>query len=262
MAGYKSASLTASLEPTHFPGEEATRLGIYRCAGGGMVPERMREGNRVPGPSQFRGLRNGQKLIASHHVKVGGQPDELHCPYSTEPGYDRMDGRKIKAAFGPYTVSMGKSLAPSEWLVNASYWRKGYVANHALSDSDTVVDAELYGTIIGTVMVKLDSADGLCADKSYSAELDAMRRRGRKIAELSRFVIVPGQPTRSVMGAMFHFVYYYTRLLNGITDLVCEVVPRHIAGQRRLLGFAQIAGPKQCERVGVEAAVLLHRTLE
>lgn len=168
----------------------------------------------------------------------------------------------MKTAFGPYSVSIGKSLAPSEWLVNASYWRKGYVANHALTDSATVIDAELYGSVVGTIIVKLDSAGGLCADEAYSAELDEMRRQDRKIAELSRLVIIPGQPTRSVMGAMFHLVYYYTRLLNDITDLVCEVVPRHIAGHRRLVGFAQIAGPKHCERVGVEAAVLLRRTLE
>ncbi|WP_090905052.1 hypothetical protein [Nitrosospira sp. Nsp13] len=168
----------------------------------------------------------------------------------------------MKTTFGPYTVNIGKSLTPSEWLVNASYWRKGYVANHALTSSDMVIDAELYGSVVGTVMVKLDSINGLCADEAYSTELDEIRRRGGKIAELSRFAIVPGQPTRAVMGAMFHFVYYYAHLLNGINNLVCEVVPRHIAGQRRLLGFAPVAGPKQCERVGVEAAVLLHRTLE
>lgn len=168
----------------------------------------------------------------------------------------------MKAAFGPYSINIGKSLTASEWLVNASYWRKGYVANHALTDSDAVIDAELYGTVVGTVMVKVDSTGGLCADEAYSTELDEMRSHGRKIAELSRFVIIPGQPTRSVMGAMFHWVYYYAHLLNGVTDLVCEVVPRHIAGQRRLLGFSPIAGPKHCERVGVEAAVLLHRTLE
>ncbi|SCY80662.1 hypothetical protein SAMN05216420_12216 [Nitrosospira sp. Nl5] len=168
----------------------------------------------------------------------------------------------MKTAFGPYTVSMGKSLAPSEWLVGASYWRKGYAANHVLTDSAAVIDAQLYGTVVGTVVVKLDSADGLYADEAYSVELDEMRRRGRKIAELSRFVIIPGQPTRSVMGAMFHVVYYYAHLFNNFTDLVCEVVPSHVAGQRRLLGFSQIAGPKHCERVGVEAAVLLHRELE
>lgn len=168
----------------------------------------------------------------------------------------------MKTAFGPYTVSMGNSLAPSEWLVGASYWRKGYVASHVLTDSAAVIDAELYGTVVGTVVVKLDSADGLYADEGYSVELDEMRRQGRKIAELSRLVIIPGQPTRSVMGAMFHVVYYYAHLLNGITDLVCEVVPSHVTGHRRLSGFSQIAGPKHCERVGVEAAVLLHRELE
>lgn len=167
----------------------------------------------------------------------------------------------IKSSFGPYTVLLGKSLDPSGSLINSSYWKKGYEPNHILSRRDVVIDAWLDGSVIGTVLVKLDSGDGLGADEAYSDELNALRRNGR-IAELSRFAILPGQQTRSVMGAMFHFVYYYTHLLNGITDLVCEVVPRHIAGQQRLLGFQQVAGPRRCDRVGAEAAVLLHRTLE
>lgn len=165
------------------------------------------------------------------------------------------------ATFGPYTVTIGKSLARSEWLVGASYWKQGYAANHTLDDASVVIDAELYGSIVGTVLVKIDSENGLCADESYGDELDYIRNFGSKLAELSRFAIMPGQPTRSVMGAMFHAVYYYTRMLNGVTDLVCEVVPRHVAGQKRLLGLTQIAGPKPCKRVGVEAAVLLHREL-
>jgi hypothetical protein len=50
-------------------------------------------------------------------------------------------------------------------------------------------------------------------------------------------------------------------MLKGVTDLVCEVVPHHIAGQQRLLGFKQIAGPKSCKRADVPEAVLLHREL-
>ena len=57
------------------------------------------------------------------------------------------------------------------------------------------------------------------------------------------------------------FTFGYARMLNGVTDLVCEVVPRHIAGQQRLLGFKQISGSKPCKRVDVPEAVLLHRDL-
>ncbi len=168
----------------------------------------------------------------------------------------------MKATFGPYTVSAGKSLARSELLVKTSYGSKGYTASHTLTSEDIIFDVEMDHVIVGTVMMRLDSQNGLAADKEYAYELNAMRAAGRKLAELSRFAIMPGQPIRSVMGAMFHFVYYYAHLLNGVTDLVCEVTPRHIAGQKRLLGFTQIAGPKRCERVGVDVAVMLHRTLD
>ena len=174
--------------------------------------------------------------------------------------YTSWDG-VVKARFGPYIVRTGKSLARSQWLISAAYWKQGYTSNHILTGNDVVIDAELYGSVVGTVLVKLDGARGLSADESYSAELDSLRNQGRKLAELSRFAVLPGQRTRSVMGAMFHCVYYTTRLLNGTTDLVCEVVPRHVAAQQRLLGFRQIAGPKPCTRVGVSEAVLLHREL-
>src|SRR5579871_4793338 len=168
----------------------------------------------------------------------------------------------MKTTFGPYTVRIGKSLAPSSWLVDASYWKQGYTAHHTLTSPCVVIDAELYGSVVGTVLVRLDSSNGLCADESYASELDAMRISWGKLAEISRFVILPGQPTFSIMGAMFHCIYYYNSMLNDMTDLVCEVVPRHVAGQKRLLGFTPIAGPKPCSRVGAPKAVLLHRTLE
>lgn len=174
---------------------------------------------------------------------------------------DPMGGTHMKATFGPYVVHAAKSLDRSECLVKTSYSRKGYSVDHIMTPADRVFDAEFCGMVVGTVMMRLDSASGLYGDATYSHELDAMRLSGRKLAELSRFVIMPGQPTSSVMGALFHFVYIYSHLMNGVTDLICEVVPSHVAAQKRLLGFLQIAGPKRCERVGVDA-VLLHRSLE
>ena len=170
--------------------------------------------------------------------------------------------RKMKAVFGPYTVSIGKSLTPSRALITNRYWHKGYTANHILTNHGAVIDVLMGGNVIGTVLVTLDSPKGLSADEAYADELNSIRGHGCKLAELSRFAILPGQTTRSVIAAMFHFVYFYTYLLNDVTDLVCEVIPRHAAAQKRLLGFQHVAGPKRCNRVGAEAAVLLHRKLE
>ena len=98
MAGYKkkkSTSRTISLDPVFdeisSPDEETTRLGIYRCTGYGAVLGWMGEGDREPEPPKFPSPRDGQKLIGHRHVEAGDQPDELHYPYSIEPGYDDMD---------------------------------------------------------------------------------------------------------------------------------------------------------------------------
>ncbi|SCX77313.1 hypothetical protein SAMN05216308_101109 [Nitrosospira sp. Nsp13] len=191
-------------------------------------------------------------------MEANYQPGKLHHACLTP---DSMDRRRMKATFGPYVVSAAKSLDRSERLVKTSYLRKGYSADHIMTSADMVFDAELCGMVVGTVMMRLDSTNGLYGDATYSHELDAIRLSGRKLAELCRFVIMPGQPTSAVMGALFHFVYVYSHLMNGVTDLICEVVPNHVAAQKRLLGFLQIAGPKPCERVGVDA-VLLHRAFE
>ena len=124
----------------------------------------------------------------------------------------------MKAVFGPYTVAIGKSLAPSRAMIADRYWRKGYTPNHILTSHGAVIDVLLDGNVIGTVLVTLDSPRGLSADEAYASELNSIRGDGRRLAELSRFAILPGQTTRSVIAAMFHFVYYYTYLLNGVTD--------------------------------------------
>ena len=171
--------------------------------------------------------------------------------------------RCMKAVSGSYTVAIGKSLAPSRALIADRYWRKGYSPNHILTSHGAVIDAAAgMGMWLVPLLVTLDSLGG-SAGRSLFRQTRLDTGRGHKLAELSRFAILPGQTTRSVMAAMFHFVYYYTYLLNGVTDLVCEVIPRHAAAQKRILGFQQIAGPRRCNRVGGEAAVLLHReTLE
>lgn len=90
-----------------------------------------------------------------------------------------------------------------------------------MTPSDMVFDAEFCGDVVGTVMMRLDSTDKLCADAAYADELEALRVSGRKLAELSRLVIMPGQSTRSIIVALFHFVYVYTHLMNNVTDLIC-----------------------------------------
>ncbi|SFW26166.1 hypothetical protein SAMN05216414_10980 [Nitrosovibrio sp. Nv17] len=179
--------------------------------------------------------------------RVGRAPLPMHAPC-------------IRARFGGYVISATHSLERSGELVKASYQRKGYTADHTLVSTDIVFDIELSDRIVGTLTMRLDSPERLYGDMTYPDELNALRLSGRKLAELSRFVILPGQPTSTIMGAFFHLIYVYGYLMNDVTDLICEVVPQHVAAQGRLLGFMPIAGPRLCRRAGIDA-FLLHRTL-
>ena len=92
----------------------------------------------------------------------------------------------MKAVFGPYIVSAGKSLARSALLVNTSYGGRGYTISPTLTSEDIIFDVELDHVIVGTVMMRLDSPNGLAADMEYAYELNAMRTPVVRVNYLGR----------------------------------------------------------------------------
>lgn len=165
------------------------------------------------------------------------------------------------AKFGPYKLITRWCLKPSQALVNAAYGAIGYKTETRLSKYDTVLDVEHHlDGVVATATLRIDSKYKLRADASYSAVLDGLRFSGCKLSEMTRFVVAKGHPVRSVMGMLYHGLYICGGMKYGATDLLCEVTPRHVAAQTRLVKFQKIGDLTRCERVGVEV-VLLHRKL-
>lgn len=121
----------------------------------------------------------------------------------------------------------------------------------------TPIVAKSYDTVIGTVTLGVDSPLGLLADVANKPEADAIRAKGRRIAELVRFAVRPNVDSGEVLKALFQSVYSTCASRLDVTDVVVEVIPRHVPFYCRVFGFSRAAGKKGCERAGGAETVLL-----
>ncbi|MGH7555969.1 MAG: N-acyl amino acid synthase FeeM domain-containing protein, partial [Longimicrobiales bacterium] len=115
--------------------------------------------------------------------------------------------------------------------------------------------------IVGTLTLSLDGPDGLAADGSYGDAVDAVRRAGRDVCELTRLALSTDADSRSVLCVLFGAAYLLGRRLHSVTDVFVEVNPRHVGFYRALFGFAVAAGQRVCPRV-MAPAVLLRLEIE
>ncbi|WP_229210432.1 long-chain N-acyl amino acid synthase [Duganella sp. CF517] len=158
--------------------------------------------------------------------------------------------------------SQGRREAASLLLKKMYGWR-GYSVdpNATHSPNKITLFAETGGHTVGTMSLCLDSPDiGLPADENFRDKLDELRGQQRRLCEPSRLAIDKGVSKR-VFAALIHISYIYARNIHGYTDYIIEVNPRHVMFYKRMLGFRDFGGERQCTRVGAPA-VLLRLELE
>ncbi|WP_151445904.1 N-acyl amino acid synthase FeeM domain-containing protein [Lacisediminimonas profundi] len=127
--------------------------------------------------------------------------------------------------------------------------------------------------LLGTYSIRLETRAGVLADRSYGAELEALRARGASIIELGRFAIEPdlaSGASRKVQAVMLNFLAMLCQefldprpvLIADIDplhawkpQLVMEVTPRHALVWTGL-GWKRNGPERRCERVNT-ASVLL-----
>lgn len=153
--------------------------------------------------------------------------------------------------------SQGRREAASLLLKKMYGWR-GYAldagASHALNK--ITLFAETEGRTVGTMSLCLDCAEvGLPADENFGDMLDRLRAEDRRLCEPSRLAIDKGVSKR-VFAALIHISYIYAHNIHGYTDYVIEVNPRHVMFYKRMLGFRDFGGERQCTRVGAPAVLL------
>jgi len=142
-------------------------------------------------------------------------------------------------------------------LLRRMYAWRGYAVDPgARNDGNKLtLYAETGGELVGTMSLCLDRHGLLPADEHFGDRLAILRHQGRRLCEPSRLAIDKGMSKR-VFAALIHISYLYAHKLNGFTDYVIEVNPRHVAFYRHMLGFAEFGGERQCSRVGAPAVLL------
>lgn len=111
-------------------------------------------------------------------------------------------------------------------------------------------------TVVGTLTLGLDAADGLLVDATYGVEVDALRAQGRRLCEFTRFAVDAEADSKAVLTSLFGLSYLLSRALHNASDVLVEVNPRHVAFYRRLLGFCVASTERMCERVKAPAVLL------
>jgi hypothetical protein len=172
-------------------------------------------------------------------------------------------GRDGSSALAAAIARSPDELRAAATLVESRYAARGYrlSADAAGSRPGVILIAMETDALVGTLKLGFDGPRGLAADESYGDAVDAVRRAGGDVCELTRLALRADADSRSVLSALFGAAYLVGRRLHAVTDVFVEVNPRHTGFYRRLFGFVVAAGERVCPRV-MAPAVLLRLEIE
>lgn len=151
-------------------------------------------------------------------------------------------------------------------LVHDEYLRLGYIRkptpsgmiyrlHHVLPTSSTLILKD-GPVVVGTLTHVLDTdLYGLPMDKLYGLELNALRRRGRRLAELSALATRRDYCLQSLFMLLVRAAYAYA-LERRVTDFCIMVNPRHAAFYRTLFLFEDLGPVKPYPLVNAPAVAL------
>ena len=143
-------------------------------------------------------------------------------------------------------------------LVNKMYAWRGYkIAWHAKHQPNRITLVASHGTApMATISIGFDSPDGLLVDDLYLPEMDALRDEGARICEFTKLAVDGAIRSKRVLATLFHIAYIYSHRMNGFSDLLIEVNPRHVRFYEQMLGFQQCGPERLNTRVNAPAVLL------
>lgn len=151
-------------------------------------------------------------------------------------------------------------------LVHDQYVQKGYMErrksgmrlslNHALPETTTFIGKQ-NDSVVYTLTLFQDSPLGLPMDSIYKKELDGLRARGRKIAEVGALAAHPTiqYEDQTVLMHGNKIMHTYGREYLGIDDLVIAINPKHRWFYEYVLLFEKIGDLIQYDYVKKAPAV-------
>jgi len=144
-------------------------------------------------------------------------------------------------------------------LLNRMYAKRGYTSTglptQSTPDRITLTACEDEDTV-GTITIGFDSPTGLHVDDLFIEEVDALRRRGRRVCEFTKLAMDGVVKSKRVLASLFHVAYIYAHRLRGFQNLLIEVNPRHVRYYERMLGFEVKSAERLNTRVNAPAVLM------
>ncbi|OAG27979.1 N-acyl amino acid synthase FeeM domain-containing protein [Thermodesulfatator autotrophicus] len=97
--------------------------------------------------------------------------------------------------------------------------------------------------ILSTATIVIDSELGLPSDSIYKKEIDNLRSKGRKLAEISCLAAKHDIHYRNGIFSIFRLIYRYA-CQKGVTDFIISIRPKHKKFYEEILLFKQIGQEK------------------
>jgi hypothetical protein len=174
---------------------------------------------------------------------------------------DAQDDPRVGPSVIPTIAITEQEQRISEALVSDRYAWRGYGAGLRGEDEwpaqrELTLLAWSGYSVVGTMTMGFDDGAGLLADRTYASNLEQIRGEGRHVCEFTRFAVAAGADSRATISGLFDLSYVLGRKMLGVTDVVIEVNPRHVAFYRRAFGFAAVSDVRICERVNAPAVLL------
>jgi hypothetical protein len=190
------------------------------------------------------------------------QLKDLALPEQRQDISSQQDEKVEQQTFKIRLAHSNERVNSASMLVQRKYASRGYEASSFQKDPDRITLVAFQDDkVIGTLTLGLDSSKPLLVEELYQCEIDSLRAEGRKVCELTKLAVDKTHGSKRVLASLFHIAYIYGRVMQGHTDVVIEVNPRHVAFYKRMLGFKEFGPERLCSRVNAPA-VLLRLELE
>ena len=157
-------------------------------------------------------------------------------------------------------------LKQSFTLVHREYLKLGYIKQpdpsgmhfgiHNLLPETATLVVKSESKVVATLTQVTDTkTHGLPMDRIYCAELNALRRKGRKIAELCALVTSSNLRWKNLFMQMSRIIYQHA-LCSGIDDFCIMVNPKHVGFYKLIFLFEPLGSEKHYPALGVPAVAL------
>lgn len=169
------------------------------------------------------------------------------------------DGDRAPREFKIKTAASILRRQSASLLLKARYGWRGYQTVTLPTDPQAnriTLTALEEGTVIGTITIGLDGAEGMACDDVFSDLTGGLRSQGRKLCEFTKLAVDPMAGTKRVLAALFHVAYIVAHRLRGYETLLMEVNPRHVKYYERMLGATALGDARQNKAVNAPAVLL------